>query len=77
MASFIAVVLAAGRTLTELPVLSDHLAVASMAVAGIRAVAVDAATFTFARVVFALVHIYAADREGEREQERNKRINKG
>lgn len=66
----IAVVSEARLTLTELPVLGDHLAVAGVAVAGVGAVAVDAAAFALARVVLALVHIYTAD--GERERKRDK-----
>lgn len=67
--SLIAVASEARLTLTELPVLGDHLAVAGAAVAGVGAVAVDAAAFALARVVLALVHIYAADRERERKRE--------
>lgn len=69
IARLIAVVSEARLTLTELPVLGDHLAVAGAAVAGVGAVAVDAAAFALARVVLALVHIYTADGERERERE--------
>lgn len=55
-------------TLTELPVLGDHLTVADMAVAGVGAVAVDAAAFAITRVVFALVYVYMADGERKKEQ---------
>lgn len=60
---FIAMVSEASLTLTELPVLGDHLAVAGVAVAGVGAVAVDASAFAFARVVLALVYVYMADRD--------------
>lgn len=72
----IAVVSEARLTLTELPVLGDHLAVAGAAVAGVGAVAVDAAAFALARVVLALVHIYTADGEREREKERQGAVTK-
>lgn len=57
IARFIAEVSEARLTLTELPVMGDHLAVAGVAVAGVGAVAVDAAAFAFARVVFALIYV--------------------
>lgn len=43
--------------MTVLPVLGDHLAVATVAVAGVGAVRVDAAALPSARVGVALVHI--------------------
>ena len=61
-------------TLTELPVLGDHLAVAAVALAGVGAVAVYTAALPFAWVLVTLVHICnqrqkkkikAEDREGE------------
>lgn len=45
-------------TLTELPVLGDHLAVAAVALAGVGAVAVHALALPFTGVVLALIHIY-------------------
>lgn len=45
-------------TLTELPVLGDHLAVAAVAVAGVGAVAVHALALAFTGVVLTLIHIY-------------------
>lgn len=51
-------------TLTELPVLGDHLAVAAVAVAGVGAVAVHALALAFAGVVLALIHIYRQRRRG-------------
>jgi len=44
-------------TLTELPVLGDHLAVAAVALTGIGAVAVYTAALLFTRVLVAFVHI--------------------
>lgn len=58
-------------TLTELPVLGDDLAEAGVAVAGVGAVAVDAAAFAFARLVVALVHVYMVGREGEKRSSDN------
>lgn len=64
-------------TLTELPVLGDHLAVAAVALTGIGAVAVYTAALPFTRVLVTLVHICdgrrrkkvkAEDREGEYER---------
>lgn len=45
-------------TLTELPVLSDHLAVAAVALAGVGTVAVYAAALPFTWVLVTLIHIY-------------------
>lgn len=43
--------------MTELPVLGDHLAVATVTLTGVGAVRVDAATLPFARVGVTLIHI--------------------
>lgn len=45
-------------TLTEFPVLGDHLAIASVALTRVGTIAVYAATLSFTRVLFTLVHIY-------------------
>lgn len=45
-------------TLTELPVLGDHLAVATVALTGVGAVAVHAAAPPFTGVLVTLVYIY-------------------
>lgn len=50
-------------TLTELPVLGDHLAVAAVALAGVGAVAVDAAALPLARVLITLVHVCQTHRQ--------------
>lgn len=44
-------------TLTELPVLGDHLAVAAVALTGVGAIAVYAAALSFTWVLVTLVHI--------------------
>lgn len=44
-------------TLTELPVLSDHLAVAAVALTGIGAIAVNTAALPFTWVILTLIHI--------------------
>lgn len=44
-------------TLTELPVLGDHLAVAAVALTGVGAIAVYTAALPFTWVLVALIHI--------------------
>lgn len=45
-------------TLTELPVLGDHLAVATVAVTGVGAIVVYTAALPFTWVIVTLIHIY-------------------
>lgn len=44
-------------TLTELPILGDHLAVATVALAGVGAIVVYAAPLPFTWVLVTLIHI--------------------
>lgn len=46
-------------TLTELPVLGDHLAVAAVAVTGVGAIVVYTAALPFTWVIVTLIHIYS------------------
>lgn len=48
-------------TLTELPVLGDHLAIAADAAAGVGAKAVTAAAFSFTRVFLTFIYICKSD----------------
>lgn len=50
-------------TLTELPVLGDHLAVATVALAGVGAIAVYTAALPFTWVLVTLIHIYNQRKE--------------
>lgn len=45
------------NVLTGLPVLGDHLTVSAVTVAGVGAIAVDAAALSLTRVIFAFVYI--------------------
>lgn len=52
-------------TLTELPVLGDHLAVAAVALAGVGAIAVYTAALPFTWVLVTLIHIYNRRKESK------------
>lgn len=58
-------------TLTELPVLGDHLAVAAVAVTGIGAIVVYTAALPFAWVLVTLIHVC----NGRRRKTVQKRLN--
>lgn len=47
------------NVLTKLPVLSDHLAVAAVALTGVGAIAVNTAALSFTWVIVALIHVDA------------------
>lgn len=59
-------------TLTGLPVLGDHLAVATVALTGVGTVRVDAATLPFARVSVALIHICSRKQKATAEDRRKR-----